>query len=121
MGVGFKGAALPRAPLTLVVRMKLSPIREYQTFIGWGVGDSTPLGAEIRLSPEGNLEYGELSYEAYSTVVADQAKALNLTDGSWHSVAVVRKRGGETTLYVNGSLVANGTMPAETPGGLAVG
>merc|ERR1712224_772101 len=59
--VNFSGATLPGPPLTLTARIRLRFVGEYQTFVGWGGSTLEPLGAELRLTPTGNLEYGELA------------------------------------------------------------
>eukprot|EP00927_Polykrikos_kofoidii_P022605 TRINITY_DN21036_c0_g1_i2.p1 TRINITY_DN21036_c0_g1~~TRINITY_DN21036_c0_g1_i2.p1 ORF type:complete len:1319 (+),score=145.82 TRINITY_DN21036_c0_g1_i2:43-3957(+) len=119
----FAGAEFPPPPLTIVLRVRLAPVGTYQTLVGWGAGPSKLLGADLRLTPEGTLEYGELRPGGWHSVIADidGSSAPRLVDGTWHDIAMVRRMSGKTLLYVDGHLAGMGHLPANSPLKLATG
>eukprot|EP00929_Paragymnodinium_shiwhaense_P123778 TRINITY_DN9802_c0_g3_i3.p1 TRINITY_DN9802_c0_g3~~TRINITY_DN9802_c0_g3_i3.p1 ORF type:complete len:741 (-),score=50.75 TRINITY_DN9802_c0_g3_i3:399-2621(-) len=108
--VEFKGAALPEPPWSLVVHIRTSAAGRYQTLVSWGAGTSEPIGVELRMTPQSQLEYGELS-SAWHTVQSSK----KISKGQWQRAAVVRQKDGATLLYLDGTLVGRSMLPVALP------
>jgi len=119
----FADAALPQTPFTLSVRIRTSTSgstshADYAEFVGWG-SDS---GSEFRLI-SGNLQYGEWT-SATGWRPFQASPAVDLEDGAWHTVSVVRESDGSTSLYSDLVLVGTGgagTLPSTIPSDLVSG
>eukprot|EP00929_Paragymnodinium_shiwhaense_P042286 TRINITY_DN21903_c0_g1_i1.p1 TRINITY_DN21903_c0_g1~~TRINITY_DN21903_c0_g1_i1.p1 ORF type:complete len:1183 (-),score=237.65 TRINITY_DN21903_c0_g1_i1:282-3830(-) len=107
----FEHAALPRPPFTLSVRLRTVRAYDFQTFLGWK-GKAHDQGIELRLMPDGNLEYGE-GLHSWESVQA--SPKVHLADGAWHNIAVTRLETGWTILYVDGVPVGQGALPERAP------
>eukprot|EP00927_Polykrikos_kofoidii_P014843 TRINITY_DN16555_c0_g1_i1.p1 TRINITY_DN16555_c0_g1~~TRINITY_DN16555_c0_g1_i1.p1 ORF type:complete len:1101 (-),score=129.22 TRINITY_DN16555_c0_g1_i1:146-3448(-) len=139
----FDGAVLPKPPYTFTTKIRrylrtmsagasLSGKGQYQTFISWGgltVGENAEIvGVELRLTPAGGVEYGELSEFGWHYVQAPPEAYI--LDESWHTIAVMStapaSEGRPATsrvirLCVDGRLCGKADFPAPIPVGLAPG
>merc|ERR1712007_213014 len=68
---------------------------------------------EFRLTADGNLEYEEKNLPAFSSISA--SPGLDLADGKWHVVSLVRKASGDVTLYNDGRQVGHGKLATSFP------
>ena len=74
--------------------------------IGFGNGGASNDVIEFTIIPACLLQYGE-SMNGWNQVAATSP---SLCDGMFHTVAAVREASAEVTLYVDGTLVASGTV-----------
>merc|ERR1712012_878386 len=114
--VEFSGAVSPQPPFTIAARISTTFSGEV---ISWGTGDRIGKGVEFRLTPDGNLEYGEHDGSRWSAVAA--SPSLNLLDGSDHDVAVVRFPDGHVLLYADGHITGEGSTNSNIPADLKAG
>mmetsp|Transcript_3965 Transcript_3965/g.9661 ORF Transcript_3965/g.9661 Transcript_3965/m.9661 type:complete len:581 (-) Transcript_3965:109-1851(-) len=101
---------LPKGAYTVYANFRTT--KAEQMVATWG--DSC---AQLLLNDAGRLEYRTRSsrHSNYSTI-AD--RVMVVTDGFWHQVAVVTHKSGQGYMYLDGTLVAHGTL-AEDPFGCA--
>jgi hypothetical protein len=108
--VEFEGV-LPDATGTVMARIR-SSATGYQEIVSWDASDGGSSSTQFRLTPTGNLEYGEFG-KVWTRVVANPT--LNLADGQWHRVSVVRNDWGLVYLFADGRLAGEGIVPPRIP------
>lgn len=107
--LAYAGAILPRAPFTIMAKIRSDSQGDCQDIIAWGDGEGSWKSVEFRLTA-GNLLYGEESGSGWTQVISEDSK---IADGHWHDVAVVRSETGEVTLYIDGGQVSKGFVGKE--------
>jgi len=110
--LAYPGAALPKAPFTIMAKIRSESKAECQDIISWGDGLGSWKSVEFRLTL-GNLLYGEEANDEWTQVASEDSK---LADGEWHDVAVVRPANGEVILYIDGKQASRGFMGKEPMG-----
>lgn len=102
--VEFGGALLPRKlPFTLLadIRTDAEEAGQRQVVLDWGAGDTHC--AKIELNEQGALEYWENNQGQWNHVAAEPK--LNLVDGKWHHIAIVRGEDGDIEFLGDGGLL----------------
>jgi hypothetical protein len=107
--------------LTLSASIKTSSAGARQTIVVWSAEDDGPTRfVRLGLTPEGRLEYQELGADGrHPDRGIVTGSNVDLTDGSWHSVSVVRAESGSVQLGADGVLVGRGEVEAQMPAGLS--
>jgi len=104
--LAYPGAELPKAPFSILARIRSESKASCQDIIAWGDGQGSWKSIEFRLTT-GNLLYGEAGNDGWNEVASH---GLKLADGAWHHVAVVRRANREVVIYVDGTKVARGSV-----------
>eukprot|EP00932_Pfiesteria_piscicida_P015973 SRR837773.2920.p1 GENE.SRR837773.2920~~SRR837773.2920.p1 ORF type:complete len:542 (+),score=125.47 SRR837773.2920:3-1628(+) len=107
----FAHGIQPIPPMTIVARIRTSVHGREQTFMGWKpIHDGDKAKSEILLTSDGNLEYR--LHDGYKQWNVSAAPKVNLADGRWHTVAVVREGDnqsiGITSLYADNYQIGEG-------------
>jgi len=113
--IDFEGAVLPVPPLSLAARIRTS-LRTCQVIAGWGSADGCA-SAELRVR-SGNLEYMERFGMWWGWKSVTSCDSIDLADGEWHGVSLVRLQSGQVSLYADSMLIGEGSLEPAVPTGL---
>lgn len=110
--ITFDGARLPPPPFTIVLTMRAHPHGACQEVVAW-FNDEGTRSAELQLLG-GDLMYGE-NNGAWADI---KTAGLDLINGAWYTLALVRSESGSTSIHMPGSQAASGFVGAILPEGL---
>lgn len=105
--------------ISITVVMQAEHQGIYTDLLTWGTESADHGCISLRLSPDGNFEYGEKPpkdsglEQVWQFVVAEPA--LRLDDGEWHRITVARSAFNIVYLYENAKPVAQAVMAGNLP------